>query len=106
VIHEPGSGKWRTEVLLQALGAELYAALLRVKEIDRLARRGDLDARARLAQLKAWLGPEYWAALRVVLDHGSLSFGLRARHAAVHRGREAVALIREWELERVRWGLE
>ncbi len=96
----------RNHLLNQRLGDELFAAFKRVIEIYRMNELHDADARRKLSSLRAWMGPEYWAALQTIVENGTLTVGHRGDHAYIRRARDAVAMVIDWEEERVRWGLD
>ena len=92
-------------VLRRSLGPELFVSLMRVVDLHRRAEFKDREARRQLAQLRAWLGPEHWDSLNLILDNGTLSIS-SGRHEVIRRSRDAVLMVYEWEMERVRWGLD
>lgn len=95
--------------LRERLGPELYSALLRVSELFWLDAMNDRRARRMLSQLRCWMGWRHWAALVQIIEHGTLTTGMRGHpdiHAAIRAGRDALVMVIEWEGERMRWGLE
>lgn len=67
------------------------------------------DTSRKIASLKQWMGPKHFATLIAVIEKGELSATASKKTdvpASIVRAIDAIAMARDWEIERLKWGLD
>ncbi len=63
----------------------------------------------KLASLKQWMGPSYYATLLATVQSGLMSATAVNKNdvpPSIVRFRNAIGMVKDWEEERPKWGLD
>jgi hypothetical protein len=89
------------------ISKDMLSAAMRLAHAVEMADKGDQKSRRMLAQLRAYLGPEWYRVVTAVVTTGMLSAGNQTdqigKSAAL--GIKTLTLLVEFEEEREAWGL-